>query len=276
LTPIPWRALALIYLAFGASSHGACAPAPAGVIAAGMTAGQERVQGRSIAAEDAVRAALRARSYPWYDPVTDGVASGRASRLDGPRRWFARISRAITKWLDRWRIGRIPGFGRGVGSLGTLVMLSVLVAFFIALVLLWRRQVGFTLVQGDGARVRLGAATRFSELPEGIRPGGGDPWAEAIARRAAGDLAGATVCLFAHQLLSLDQLGLIRLAPGRTARQYVQTVRDPDLAGPVTATLGLFEDVYYGRRRPSVLAFERVWSHALAFQERRRVLGAPV
>ena len=33
---------------------------------------------------------------------------------------------------------------------------------------------------------------------------------------AAGDLAGAVVCLFAYQLLALDRLGLIRLAPGRT------------------------------------------------------------
>jgi hypothetical protein len=115
----------------------------------------------------------------------------------------------------------------------------------------------------------------MAALPPGVRPEGGDPWSEAIARRDAGDLAGATVCLFAHQLLSLDQLGLIRLAPGRTARHYVQAVQDHELRGSVAATLGLFEDVYYGHVRPEAEAFDLIWSRALAFQERRRLLGAP-
>ena len=115
---------------------------------------------------------------------------------------------------------------------------------------------------------------RIADLPEGIRPEDGDPWAEAKRRRAAGDLAGAVVCLFAYQLLVLDQLGLIRLAPGRTGRHYVQSLRDRELIDSVGATLGLFEDVYYGRRAPTTQAFDSVWLRGLAFHERRRTLGA--
>ena len=55
------------------------------------------------------------------------------------------------------------------------------------------------------------------------------PGPKPSAGGAAGDLAGAVICLFAHQLLSLDQLGLIRLVPGRTGRQYLQVVRDREL-----------------------------------------------
>ena len=119
---------------------------------------------------------------------------------------------------------------------------------------------------GGGPRwigeTRLGTAARLGELPEGIRPADGDPWAEAMRRRAAGDLAGAVVCLFAHQLLSLDQLGLIRLGPGRTGRHYVQALRDRELIDCAGRDPRLFEDVYYGRRSPTAQAFESVWSRA--------------
>ena len=33
------------------------------------------------------------------------------------------------------------------------------------------------------------------------------------------DYAGATICLFVHQLLALEARGQLRLAPGRTARR---------------------------------------------------------
>jgi hypothetical protein len=95
-----------------------------------------------------------------------------------------------------------------------------------------------------------------------------------LRRRAAGDLSGAIVCLFAYQLLRLDQMGLIRLAPGRTGRQYVQAIHDPDFIDSLEATLGLFEDVYYGRKLPTLEAFEAVWRSAQVFQERRGVAGA--
>jgi hypothetical protein len=120
----------------------------------------------------------------------------------------------------------------------------------------------------------MGSVARLDLLPQGIRPGGDDPWDEARRRRAAGDFAGAIVCLFAHQLLSLDQLGLIRLGPGRTGRQYVSDLRDRELRESAGATLHLFEDVYYGRQMPAPQAFERVWSRGQAFEERRKLLGA--
>src|SRR5262249_39682486 len=100
------------------------------------------------------------------------------------------------------------------------------------------------------------------------------PSTEALRRRAAGDLAGAIVCLFAHQLLSLDQLGLIRLGPGRTGRQYVHGLRDRELVDSIGETLNLFEQVYYGNQVPAAPAFERAWSRAQKFEERRGLLGA--
>ncbi len=73
--------------------------------------------------------------------------------------------------------------------------------------------------------------------------------------------------MFAHQLIRLDQLGLIRIVPGRTGRQYVKGLRDPELADCAQATLALFESVYYGHRVPSSEAFERVWQLRTSIRE---------
>jgi hypothetical protein len=54
----------------------------------------------------------------------------------------------------------------------------------------------------------------------------------------------------------------------------VQSLRDRELIDSVGATLGLFEDVYYGRRSPTPQAFDSVWARGLAFHERRRKQSA--
>ncbi len=197
-----------------------------------------------------------------------------SSWMTGAREQFGKFLKAIGRFLDRLKLGSFSGPKIRGESLGTVLLLSALVAFFVALIVLWFRLDGISIADRSRQFGRLGTAARLAQLPEGIRPGGDDPWAEALARKAAGDLAGAVICLFAHQLLALDQLGLIRLAPGRTGRQYVHAVGDPDFREAVSATLGLFEAVYYGRRRPTWEAFEPVWRRPQAFEERRRVLGA--
>jgi hypothetical protein len=263
--------LALFYLGIGSSGAAAGLAAPYGSFQERFATAlqDESIHHRSSASP--VRQALREGSYPWYDPESDRVKPVGLSWLSER---LAQWGKAIGRFLDRLHFGRMPKLGTTGDSIGTMLLLAVLVAFFIALLVLWFRLEGMSMADDSGQRARLGTAARLAQLPEGIRPGGDDPWAEALARRAAGDLAGAVVCLFAHQLLTLEELGLIRLAPGRTARQYVQALRDPDFLDSLVATQGLFEDVYYGRRRPSLEAFETVWSRAEAFQERRSLLGA--
>jgi len=99
-----------------------------------------------------------------------------------------------------------------------------------------------------------------------------DPWAEANRRRLNGDFAGATLCLFAHQLLTLSRLNLVRLAPGRTGRQLHRSVEDAEFQRLLMLTLRQFEAVYYGHRTPSASDFATVWASAEAF-ERRAVEG---
>ena len=109
-------------------------------------------------------------------------------------------------------------------------------------------------------------------LAPGIAIEGIDPWAEALRRRAAGDSAGAVIWLFLDHLLSLQRAGLIRLTPGRTARQYASGLDDPLLGDGLRATLGVFEEVYYGHRLPEPEELERVWSRAEALRRRLQAI----
>jgi Domain of unknown function (DUF4129) len=167
-----------------------------------------------------------------------------------------------------------PGGGAaGAASnwLGTILLATVLAAFFVFLLVIWLRSEPFA-AGGGSAKARLGSAQLLAQLPGDLRAGLDDPWAEAQRRRLAGDNAGAIIYLFAHQLISLDRAGLIRLAPGWTGRQYVRWLRDPVLVDSLGATLGLFEEIYYGHRLPSQGAFERVWGRAQALEDRRSEL----
>ena len=157
-------------------------------------------------------------------------------------------------------------------------MISI-IGFLIALVallgvLLWFWKIyepsGEDLPQSSRGR---GEPSRVEALPAGMRREfeSSDPWEEALRRRARGDLAGAVVCLFAHQLLTLSRLGLVRLAPGRTGRQLLRSVADVEFRGLVQPTLRQFEAVYYGHRTPSPEEFAEVWRSAEAFE--RRVAG---
>jgi Domain of unknown function (DUF4129) len=232
--------------------------------------------------ENPIREALKDGKYPWYDPRADRVQPVWPVRIS----WLERLGertyafyRRIRKFFDRFHFG---GSDRASGasdvaavvgnSIGTVLLLAAVVAFFVCIFMLWIRREG-AAIRGDIERTRLGTGLRLGDLPEGLRPEDADPWAEAKRRRAAGDLAGAVVCLFAHQLLTLDQMGLIRLAPGRTGRHYLQSLRDAELIDALGSTLRLFEEVYYGRRSPNAQAFESVWSRAQLFQERQRTLG---
>jgi hypothetical protein len=218
------------------------------------------VAGPSADRSQAVRSALARGKYPWYDAETDAIRP-----VPPPRE-------PSFDWLKNWRLPAL----RGVGDFLMSALVTVAVLCFLALlVALWRRYrpIAAATERGPGTG-RAGAAAWVEQLPPGVRVATDDPWAEAARLRARGDYAGAVICLFAHQLRTLDRLGLIRLVPGRTGRQLVGTVADPHVRAWVEPTLRLFEAVYYGHRTPSRPAFEGVWALAEALE--RRVASGPV
>ncbi len=201
-----------------------------------------------------VPSALAKGKYPWYD------AKGDAFKPVWPQR------EPDLEWLNR-----LPNLGN-LGSVGELITIGLamlaLAVLLVVLVELWRRYRPVEAPSGVKIVSRLGSPARLEGLPTGVSTGADDPWDEAQRRRERGDYAGAVILLFAHQLLTLDRLRLIRLVPGRTGRQLVRTIVDPQWRGCVVPTLRLFESVYYGRHTPTREAFQAVWTSAEAFERR--------
>lgn len=197
---------------------------------------------------------------PWYDPAKDGVKP-------------VPVPAAPQEWNWGWGGG---GFANVLGNAVALLGFSLgLVALLLLLAWFWR------IYEPTGASADAeagpGEPERVEALPAGLRRefASSDPWSEALRRRERGDLSGAVVCLFAHQLLSLSRLGLVRLAPGKTGRQLLRSVGLSEFRALVDPTLRLFEAVYYGHRVPSPGEFEQVWEQAEAF-ERRAAQGVAV
>jgi len=220
-----------------------------------------------------VRSALAHGKYPWYDAARDRVQPLDISRT-GDSSWL----HSVGEWIDRvfQKVGEF--FARVAGSLnlptfgssGNLLPFALIVIGGILLVvLIWRlwNSAGFSTNGDSSGREKVGRAGRIISLPEEFDSAmAKDPWSEADARRRRGDYSGAVIYLFAHQLLELDRLGVVRLTPGGTGRKYVTSVRDPEFRGPLSATLDLFEQAYYGHKRISAPSFDRVWESAQNFQ----------
>ena len=209
------------------------------------------------------------------------TVSSRSGRSES-RGWNGWVSASRRSSKDRQVFRQVPfrreqcrGSVAG-NSIGTVLLLAALVAFFVCIFMLWIRREAVA-GRGETERTKLGTAARLGDLPEGIRPEDADPWAEAQRRRAAGDLAGAVVCLFAHQLLTPRSNGLDPARartdrpalPPKPARSRVdrRPGRDPRVCSRMSTTVG---------GRPPPRRLNRSGVGPSLFQERQRTLGARV
>jgi hypothetical protein len=219
----------------------------------------------------AVRTVLARQAYPWYDGRSDRVVP----LVADPRSWERRLGERVESFFE-WLGGlfgrpvpRSPG--GGLAQLGRILPATLFAASgAILLTVLWRlwRDHEPGHAGGSGREEQAGFAARIAGLPGGTSLEGVDPWAEAVRRRTAGDRRGAAIWLFLAQLEVLQRAGLVRLIPGRTARQYVTCLEDASLRNGMEEGLGVFEDVYYGHRLPTHEALESVWVHAEAIRRR--------
>ncbi len=247
-----------------------------GLVLAGSAASAPGLDGPiDPTAEAPERTVLKEQAYPWYDGEKDQVKP----LLPDPSSWPVRLGKWFDSFHDRLDhpFGKSTGQASGAnggslgGGLATLVFVASGCVLLFVLWRLWRvHEPQATARQEPGARI--GDAARIAGLAPGAALEGIDAWAEAVRRRAAGDTAGAVIWLFLDQLLGLERAGLIRLTPGRTARQYAGELGDPLLGDGLRSTLGVFEEVYYGHRLPGPEALERVWSRAETFRRRLQTI----
>ncbi len=206
---------------------------------------------------NSIKSALGHGDFPWYDDKNDQV---RPIELPATEQSNTSRDRTSSMPLSGWKWGEYLVFGGFVVGLAVLV---VLVFRF------WKRFEPTVEAVPDASRP-VGPGRSGETLPAGLHRDDAteDPWLEADRRRLAGDFEGAILCLFAHQLLTLSRLGLVRLAPGRTGRQLHRAVADPEFQTLMKPTLRQFEAVYYGHRTPSPVDFAAVWTSAEAFERR--------
>ena len=202
---------------------------------------------------------LASGKFPWYDAPKDAAKPGVIPR-EVPTRELTAAE---------------PG-GYSFGDITTILLMALaLLALLVLLAWLYRV---YQPAPREPEKKPLGPAraARIEDLPEEMRHERSDsPWAEMLRARDRGDYSRAIMELFVHQLMALHARDLIRLAPGRTARQLVRSIRNPDYAPLVTPTLRQFESVYYGRRKATKDDFDALWPHAQAFEQRlaREVAG---
>ena len=231
--------------------------AVASFLLAATAAGQTADRQESV---DTCRQALDRSvwQYPWYDPQTDGVRS-----VEVAEPWWMRW-----EWLVDWLRSF---FGAGWGWLSsmswfewaawiTVVVLLIVLCYLMYRVFRAKGSVGPQVASGGKASEIAEQRRRTEALPaDGLRKRG-DLLSEAGWHYEQGNWPEAIVYLFSHQLVRLDKSQLIRLAKGKTNRQYLRELgRRTPLGRLLEQTMVAFEQVFFGHYPIDRARFESVW-----------------
>ncbi len=207
--------------------------------------------------------------FPWYDRKQDDVRRlnvvPRAAEEDRGTQWTAAPTNAPANTATtRRRLGFLAGFLQWAG-ITTLVLLLGLLAYLIATSFLKDEVSEATSVRKVVESRR--DADRVEALPFQVRAATGDFLAEASRLHQAGKYSEAIIYLFSFELVELDRHHVIRLAKGKTNRQYVRETRfRPLLRAILETTMVAFEDAFFGNKTLSRETFERSWSRINEFR----------
>jgi hypothetical protein len=123
----------------------------------------------------------------------------------------------------------------------------------------------YAILQSEASSPRHKQQTTASSvdleaLPVPIAAADSDLLAEARRLYGQGDFAKAMIYLYSHLLLRLDKGQLIRLAKGKTNRQYLREVSGrKSLAEYFESAMHTFESAFFGRHELPRDEFEAAW-----------------
>ncbi len=229
----------------------------------------------------AARNALNGRtSFPFYDAQKDDVKrmdvqvdTSKAPPPQGNQKW---TKTGTTTAVPRGT--RVPSTS-GLGMLFQVVGLSLLTLIIGALiVLLVLAFLNGEQTQTTGAKFidTSSDVDRVEDLPFQLKKPTGDFLSEAQRLYDAGNYSEAIVYLFSYQLVALDKRHVIRLAKGKTNRQYLRETRSREpIKQLLQRTMISFEDVFFGHHDLSRERFEESWRRLDDFhQQLERVEAA--
>jgi hypothetical protein len=207
------------------------------------------------------------RRYPWYDSEADAV-----ERIDVSRPWW--LDWEWPDWFD-WDWNFSGGSGSSWSWPGTLfqvVAWSIIALLLIGLIyMLFRaykkRAGGLTGSDKDERTEAENHRERIESLPFPVRAARSDLLAAARQCYQQGDYGEASKYLFSYELVQLDKHRIIRLARGKTNRQYVREIGASGGLRPlVVQTMIVFEDFFFGNHTIDRAQFESCWSRLAQFE----------
>ncbi|HUY36484.1 MAG TPA: DUF4129 domain-containing protein [Pirellulales bacterium] len=218
------------------------------------------VAGRGAAAEpsDGVEEARQAlgssRRFPWYDETEDGL----------------RRVNVKTPWEWNWKTNATPSFNWSwLQVLIWVVAAAMLAGLAYLLIKAYLDREDRAVGEPLGLRKydAAGDEARIEALPFRIRRGAPDLLGEARRHYAAGNYGEAVIYLFSHELVELDRGRMIRLAKGKTNRQYLRELaRRRVLAQLFEQSMVAFEDVFFGNYALQRRRFEECWRRLGEFE----------
>jgi len=211
-------------------------------------------------AEDAEEPIVAAREafadgwFPWYDSQTDSL---KPLEFRDSRGWQP----------PSWELGRVL-------NIVAWTLLGLLLATLVVLLIHFaRNQAARTSADSAAESDPLLDADRVGSLPFLAERRRDDLLGQARFHYQQGNFSEAIIYLFSYQLLELDKYSVIRLAAGKTNRQYLrETARVAPLRTALERTMLSFEGVFFGRRLLDRAGFEACWNGLPEFEQQLRAV----
>ncbi len=198
------------------------------------------------------------REFPWYDKQKDALKPVNLPADPPPpppqNTPLTNPTSADTSWLQ-W-----------FAWLAIAVLLA-LVIYLIVRVFLERSASLGAPDDADGPRPHR-EIDRVEDLPFAVRRPTDDLLSAARRAYESGQYNEAMTYLYSHQLIALDRNQFIRLAKGKTNRQYLRelSVR-PELRAIQERAMVAFEDAFFGKHTLSRERFEQSWQQLGRFEQ---------
>lgn len=233
----------------------------------------------------------------WYDADSDSIVPVPVKpvvddSVNRDSRWLPKPERVKKpKKNSVAPAGGTAGGGSG-GVFGSGLTLSNLFGWFVLIVLL-AGTIGLLLYAMSKAEVDLSTnpnkrpqnsddgpdsqtIERMKHLPAELRRTDVNLRSEAERLMIAEQFDQAIILLFAHQLLLLDRVGILRLNRGKTNREYLREthLRDVKAAERLQGTVDAFERSYFGRHAITVNEFAELWRGNIELEQNVQGRGA--
>lgn len=182
--------------------------------------------------------------YPWYDKEHDALRPVTLLRQSNTKRDLSFLN--IFAWIG-------------------LALLLVALAYFLIQAYVLRES---NAAQTTETRLRHVPVevSALEALPFQVRRPTADLLEEARRQYEQGHYTEAIIYLFSYQLVQLDRHQLIRLAKGKTNRQYLREVGSSRPLGKLLEhTMVIFEGVFFGSQGLERLQFESAWNRLADF-----------